>query len=415
MSRVFISYVRENSEEVQRLAAELETHGIEVWLDKVKLKPGYRWQDAIREGISQGDFFIACFSTAYYNRSKTYMNEELTLAVEELRQRASDRAWFIPVLLSECEIPNRNIGGGETLRSIQWVELYKDWDNGVRLILSVIQPDLPDESQIDIPKMQEKHWELLLNSLEYRQLTPIIGHGACYGTVPTNSQIAREWSLKYGYISVDSKNLSQVADFIARKTELLTPKYLLCEKLKSIPPPDFKNPDEPHAVLAALPISVYITTNQNDFMEQALIAHNKEPKRQLCRWHKANRLRSDKFKFRPTESTPIVYHLLGHIEEPESIVLTRDDYLEFLISISSSLDLIPVEIRKSLASSALLFFGFQLADDEFRTVFAFMRDYIRRGLGRSIGDGWQRGTAKEFAAQIRKRWEDFTERKDIKT
>ena len=123
MPYVFISYVRENSEIVQRLRDILQTYGIEVWLDKEQLRPGHRWADAIRDAISEGAFYIACFSHAYNERSKTYMNEELTLAVEELRQRPTDHSWFIPVLLDNCEVPNRNIGGGETLRSLQWVNL----------------------------------------------------------------------------------------------------------------------------------------------------------------------------------------------------------------------------------------------------------------------------------------------------
>jgi hypothetical protein len=63
--RVFVSYVREDQETVERLAKELSAYGIKVWLDKTELKPGTRWRDAIREAISQGDFFIACFSEAY--------------------------------------------------------------------------------------------------------------------------------------------------------------------------------------------------------------------------------------------------------------------------------------------------------------------------------------------------------------
>lgn len=165
MPRVFISYVRENSDEVHRLANELKARGVKVWLDKYQIRPGYRWKDAIREGISQGDFFIACFSNEYNNRSKTYMNEELVLAIEELRQRSTDRAWFIPILLSETQVPNRDIGAGETLRSIQWVELYKNWDDGIRSILAVIQPEAVEAPEIDFPMLEEEDWNILLQQI----------------------------------------------------------------------------------------------------------------------------------------------------------------------------------------------------------------------------------------------------------
>ena len=141
MTRVFFSYVQENYSTVLRLAQTLCEFDVEVWLDRESLKPGQRWADEIRRGISQGDFFLAFFSEAYANRDTSYMNEELTLAIEELRRRPTDRAWFIPVLLSdETTVPDRSIGAGETLRSIQWVNLHEDWHRGVEKILAVISP-----------------------------------------------------------------------------------------------------------------------------------------------------------------------------------------------------------------------------------------------------------------------------------
>ncbi|MGK7872980.1 MAG: toll/interleukin-1 receptor domain-containing protein [Xenococcaceae cyanobacterium] len=94
----------------------------------------------MRQAIEHGDFFVACFSKEYAHKSKSYMNEELILAIEELRQYPTNRAWFIPVKLSDCEIPDRDIGAGETLRDIQWVDLIEDWERGVHNILKVISP-----------------------------------------------------------------------------------------------------------------------------------------------------------------------------------------------------------------------------------------------------------------------------------
>jgi hypothetical protein len=141
MPRVFISYVRENSKDVARLVEALKAHEVDVWFDKTHLKPGDRWADVIRHEIAQGDFFIACFSTEYSKRTKSYMNEEITQAAEQLRQRTRDKPWFIPVLLSDCEIPDISVGAGETLRSFHWVTLYDDWDEGINRILTVIQPE----------------------------------------------------------------------------------------------------------------------------------------------------------------------------------------------------------------------------------------------------------------------------------
>ena len=144
MQHVFISYVRENEKAVSRLYHDLASRGIRVWLDRNEIKPGVRWKSAIRKAIQEGAYFIACFSKEYNDRDKTYMNEELTVATEVLRQQPFDKAWFIPIKLNECKIPDRDIGGGETFEDFQWVDLHEDWDIGIQKLLKSISPDTSD-------------------------------------------------------------------------------------------------------------------------------------------------------------------------------------------------------------------------------------------------------------------------------
>lgn len=139
-SHVFISYVREDLPAVDKLCKVLASRGIEIWLDRKSIDPGVRWKQAIRRAIREGSFFIACFSDHYMTRSVTYMDEELTLAIEILRQHKTDVAWFIPVKLSNTNISDRDIGAGETLQDLQFVDLAQDWDRGVQRILELIVP-----------------------------------------------------------------------------------------------------------------------------------------------------------------------------------------------------------------------------------------------------------------------------------
>ena len=140
---VFVSYVHEDRQSVENLCVELKRYDISVWLDREKIRPGERWQVSIRRAIEDGAFFIACFSPSYNARGNSYMNVELTIAIDQLRSRPTDRAWFIPILFRGGVVPDRPIGGGETLRDIQWVDLGEDWDDGVRRILSVLRPEAP--------------------------------------------------------------------------------------------------------------------------------------------------------------------------------------------------------------------------------------------------------------------------------
>ena len=141
---IFISYVREDDELVDRLASDLRRYGIEVWLDRERLLPGQRWRDSIRIAIRDGALFLACFSRAYEERSRSYMNEELALAIEELRLQPSERRWFVPVLLTPgANIPDIPIGGGETLRDLQWLDLASNWNAGLRTLVVVTTANLP--------------------------------------------------------------------------------------------------------------------------------------------------------------------------------------------------------------------------------------------------------------------------------
>lgn len=152
----FISYVRENSELVDKLQEDLEAHNIEVWIDRKDLGVGSRWKRQVRAAIHSGSFFIACFSKEYHERDTTYMNEELTLAIEEIRIRPSDKTWFIPVKLNECDIPDREIGGGETLRDLTYTALYEDWDKSIERIVTEIQQGTPQPNQDIDQRAQEE-------------------------------------------------------------------------------------------------------------------------------------------------------------------------------------------------------------------------------------------------------------------
>lgn len=136
---VFISYVNEDLTFVRRLAADLEAHGITVWLDKNNILPGENWPEVIRAAIRNGAAFIACFSSNYANRDKTYMDEELQSAIEEMRQMPTSQKWLIPALLTPCVVPDYQIGPTQRLSHIHSVSLYESWDASIEAIVAAIR------------------------------------------------------------------------------------------------------------------------------------------------------------------------------------------------------------------------------------------------------------------------------------
>ncbi len=137
---VFISYVREDVERVNRLAKILEDAGIRVWRDTDDLWPGQDWRLEIRSAIKKGAFaFLACFSRNSENKAVTYQNEELNLAVEQIRVRPPGHSWLIPVRFDGCRVPDFDLGAGRTLDSLQRVDLLdSSWEKSGRLIAAIV-------------------------------------------------------------------------------------------------------------------------------------------------------------------------------------------------------------------------------------------------------------------------------------
>jgi len=300
-------------------------------------------------------------------------------------------------------------------------------------------------------ELEDGDWDLLLRRIKDGKCTPFLGAGVCAEKIPVYSQIAEEWVKKYDYPMEDSYDLTRVAQFVAVAKDHMTPKEEMCskikEKLKEVAPGYFDNPDEPHRVLADLPLSIYITTNYDDFMVQALKSRGKTPIQEYCRWNKcimqSERTSSD---YVPTPEKPLVFHLHGLCEIPESdgscekipesLVLTEYDYLDFLAAISRNQNLLPLRIQRAFTNTSLLFLGYKIADWDFHVLFRILDEYLdismkrkhysvqlvpgyvpeaqkekaQKYLGRCFAEldiqvYWQ--DCREFAKELRTRWEAF--------
>ena len=219
-------------------------------------------------------------------------------------------------------------------------------------------------------------WDRLVGRIERGKCTPFLGAGASAAALPLGSEVARQWARERGYPLWDVDDLPRVAQFLAVESDdAMTPKEAIQELFERIVvPPDFSSEDEPHAILADLPLPIYLTTNYDDFLVRALRARGKDPVQEFCRWTDRPSLRArpsvfDRPEgFDPTPERPLVYHLHGLIDLPESLVLTEDDYVDFLVNIASA-DVVPPRIREALADSMLVFLGYRLADWNFRVIY----------------------------------------------
>ncbi len=84
----------------------------------------------------------------------------------------------------------------------------------------------------------------------------------------------------------------------------------------------------------------------------------------------------------PSYLRPIVFYLFGVIDEPDSWVMSEDDYFEYLMWIKSRDNNIPVTVQNAWKQNPLLFLGFKLSDWNFRVLY---RSILNEDRLREIG------------------------------
>lgn len=141
--------------------------------------------------------------------------------------------------------------------------------------------------------------------------------------------------------------------------------------------PRFGGQDDPVLVLANLPFKTILTTSPFTFIEDALRRAGKEPRTEVCRWTKDL---TDTIpttiddRYQPSDREPLVYHLLGLDRYVDSLILTEDDYLDFLGNLcqgqgDQSKDFVPALVRRAF-SDDLIVLGFSLDSWAFRVLYA---------------------------------------------
>ncbi|MGH2618325.1 MAG: SIR2 family protein, partial [Thermomicrobiales bacterium] len=247
-------------------------------------------------------------------------------------------------------------------------------------------------------------WPSLLNAIKEGRCTPILGPGLTDAVFGTRREIAQRWAEAYHFPLAphDREDLPQVAQFLTVKHDPMFPfgvlrkqvRQELLRRYRGEAPPGLANaslgeistavgrqqreadPAEPHRVLASLPLPIYVTTNPDNLLADALRDAGKEPQVELFRWSSDPGIEwppsiydDPSTPYQPTALKPLVYHLFGHLDHSDTLVLTEDNHFDYLIGATRNRDLIPPAVLKALTAHALLFAGFQMDDWDFRVLF----------------------------------------------
>lgn len=326
----------------------------------------------------------------------------------------------------------------------------------------------------------DEQWEPLIASIRDEECTPILGPDLSEALIGARGLIARRMAeaFQFPFAPYDRENLPRVAQYLAvYKTTGFLPRTLaqyLCQELRARHgeelPAELRaaaletasrkellrllealleyawqrrqlvDRGEPHRVVASLPLPIYITADASNLLPTALRAAGRQPQLVMCPWNDYTRQAPSIYlsepDYEPTPARPLVYQLFGRLEEPDSVVLTEDDFFDHLIGVTRNKDLIPAAVRHALADTALLFLGFRMDDWTFRVFFRsllsqqgsgrrshypqiaaqvapdddsildparaqrYMEEYVNRGA--AIDVYW--GSSQDFVSDLARRW-----------
>ena len=249
-----------------------------------------------------------------------------------------------------------------------------------------------------------EHWDTLRSFVGEKRCTPVIGPGVAEAWLGAPRDIARRWAAQHGYpFAPDQRDsLPRVAQYLAGKggEEFLDARFrasvrdqLAARSTGTMPSDDAsplskslltsmkaaineawtRDPREPHRLLARLRLPIYVTTSPCDLLAEALRAEKADPQVRLCPWWRGatEELSEDRWQYddEPTPEKPLVYHLYGHLDTPAALVLSEDQYFDFLIGFTRNRKLIPDTVLNALTGTALLFLGFAPDEWPFRVLF----------------------------------------------
>lgn len=322
---------------------------------------------------------------------------------------------------------------------------------------------------------QDLFWPFLLEAIERGWCTPFLGPRVNAGLLPDAETLAEKLADRYGYPLQERKNLAQVAQFMAvNDPDLMRDAYLrllqrsLFSYLGLKPSKEEKQrfraasftetaealnwaervlevqETEIHHLLANLQLPLYVTTNADSFMIEALKHRGLSPRRIGPRWQPQAGTPQYILSPPPSREEPVVLHLNGHDGDPEQqrhLVLAEDDYLAHFVRLSRDQEtILPMNVLTAISRHTFLFLGYGIEDWDFRVLLQGLIapiaqtgheklhvgvqfepdqgreadkviDYLRRYLGRfNMEIYW--GTSQQFATELHARWQEYLEVED---
>jgi len=369
---IFLSYSRRDADLMRRVRDDLAGARLPVWTDE-KIEPGTpAWFREVEGAIDKAFCIVVLLSPDA--KGSEWVGKEIEYA-QMLKKM------ILPVLArgeAAAAIPF-------SLAGAQFVDLSKDFALGVRKLVVVTQT-LFDKDMHTAPgettqiirqpeyRLDPSAWRMLLDRIRKGKCTPFLGPGLSATVVKSEREIAKQWAEDHDYPLGEAEDLAQVAQFLSLvEYDTGYVKESMMEGwFDDVARTNFQNISTMHALLAKLPLPLYVSACYDDFMVAALKQQRKQPVRLL--YDEETTLSNNDI----TPDRPLLYHLYGHYENPTAAILTEDDYLDYLVKVAKKDIVFPPPVERRITTTTLMFVGFEISHWNFRVLFRILAGYLER-------------------------------------
>jgi len=169
-------------------------------------------------------------------------------------------------------------------------------------------------------------------------------------------KLAQDFKDKNDYKDIDLRNLHQAASYYCLETgksktklQISTAAFYNRTRTENLT-------SDLHLLLAELPFYLIVTSTADEMLANAFRIRDKEYSE--ARYH--FRGKNPEMVAMGNSESPLVFYLCGTRKEPDSLVLTEDDLLDYIVSVVSENPSLPQNILSELrgTNKSLLFLGF---------------------------------------------------------
>lgn len=186
---------------------------------------------------------------------------------------------------------------------------------------------------MSFPEWEDENWHMLKDSILRKNFILMLGPDAATEVVEGKqrplteilaNQLAKEFGPEYRN-NINTSDLAQVTQYYYMEKGRFSLEAQVVNFYKNMVRP-YNNL---HKILADIPFNFVVTTSHDNMLITALKEKGKEP---VVGWYNFKRS-SLEIQEMGSENKPLIYYLYGTLNEPESLVLTQNDLLDFLVDL----------------------------------------------------------------------------------